>query len=170
MLPGDTYELITIPRVEGQSVLKSSDEMRIQFLNKHKDACYIDTDALLLWRPILNKPNTPYLAEYTMDNRPTKMPDVYMMASNGCPEWFSPEKFKKGYKPDGLGYSADFLKSLDGFEYIDLACVAHPYSTSPTITKSPVDNTEFKKKCAVLLEDKLTGVFGVINDMMRTLK
>ena len=170
MADKDTYEMVTVPRVEGQSVIRSSEDMRILLLNKNRDAVYIDTDAYLLKRPEFDKPNIPYLAEYTMTNHGTKFPDVYLMASNGASEWFSPEKFSAGYAGGSYSYTPDFLKSLTGFEYIDLDTVLHPYTTAPTAVSAPVDNTEFKKKCAVLLQDRLEGVYGVINDMMKTLK
>jgi hypothetical protein len=167
---GHTYEMLLFKPVSGISPIKVSDDIRIEFLNKRPDAVYIDTDAYLLKCPVFDKQNTPYMAEFTMLNHGEKFPDVYLMASNGASSWFDPDKFRSGQKDgEGYGYRVDFLKSLAGFEYINIDCILHPYSTAPTIKTAPVDNSQFKQEAATLLTYHLQSTAGMIQQMMEKL-
>jgi hypothetical protein len=142
---------------------------RIQYAFAHPDAVYVDTDCFLLQRFQPVKKGVPYFARFSQCAYEKEFPDVFYFHVNGAVEFFKPEIWQAAYKTQGYGFKLDFMLGLKGFEYIDESYYLHPYTTAHVETAKPIDNTEFKKQCVVLLSDRLQGIQAITNRMLQQL-
>lgn len=154
--PQDKYEIIEVKYVpDKKEMIRIVDTIKLTKASQIGNACIIDTDCFVS-KPIYAteiEEGVPYLGRYTF-NETLKMPDIYYMFINNCPEYFAKYLSVSNLNPNGYSITLDTLKGLNGFGYIEDMSYVHFYASMSQVVADQkwVDMSVAYKKAVMELE------------------